>query len=160
LPILIPCLIGAIVSLVSIIKGKKINKTHREEAAKKYEVYKAELPGRLQVLNEELEVLKGQRDQYWKDHSHRLLFLPQKYRAEFLVEILLEIVEDCRADTLKEALNLCEQELRQRRAERAQRERDKEAEFYQMALLQELERQNDELERIRRNSDYEYWNNN
>ena len=152
--------LGAIISVVIISKGRKKNRLHRAEATKQYEEYKAELPGRLQVLNKELEVLQRQRDQYWKDRSHCLLFLPEKYRLDFCVEIMLELVENRRADTLKEAVNLCEQELRQRRAEHAQRVREKEAELYQMALLKQLERQNDELERIRHNSDYERWYNN
>jgi hypothetical protein len=65
---------------------------------------------KLSELNGRLQTLEECRVQYWKEHSECLLFLPEKYRADVCVEVMLDFVINKRADSLKEALNLYEEE--------------------------------------------------
>lgn len=55
--------------------------------------------------------IQAERDAFWNANCHVLNFLPQRYHTEIAATCLLQYIRDGRAETLKEALNLYEDQL-------------------------------------------------
>ena len=99
-------------SLLAIISAILSKKKLIKRAKKEYENLRAATSERNCELSNEYNKRKQDRDQYTNENWHHLDFLPKPYQNAHAVAFMLDAVHNLRADTLKEAINLYEQELK------------------------------------------------
>ncbi len=96
---------------------KKLKNYLESETENKASIEKIEkeLPKIKEETQIEIEKTEKILNECFEEGKQFLDFLPQKYRNADAVCFMFEAVENCRADTLKEAINLYENELRYRK---------------------------------------------
>ena len=99
-------------SLLAIISAFVSKKKLIKRAKKEYEELKVTTAERNLELSNEYNTRKQDREQYASENWHHLDFLPKPYQNAHAVAFMLDAVHNLRADTLKEAINLYEQELK------------------------------------------------
>ena len=154
---LIAFLVPLIVPIVMVIKNIK----HKPKAQKAYDHYynTTYLPERNR-LNDELNRLDISETDWTKENKRLLEFLPHDYREIVAVSFMMNAVKNCRADTLKEAVNLFEEEKRHwAQMQALQQVAQIQTEYYQLTLA-ELERNSAVLEDIRYMETINYISNN
>ncbi|MBR6579417.1 MAG: hypothetical protein IKK74_10790 [Clostridia bacterium] len=117
------------------------------------------------VLAEEGEIckqIKADRAKYLSDNESLLAFIPQDYRNIHAVGFMTTAIKNCRADSLKEAINLYEEELYRlnmlEKAEQSNMLRCAETEYLD-AMANELAGINQGIENIEFLKLIEYYNN-
>ena len=124
---------------------------------------------RMEILSEELKELEKENKIYekeiseqikeiervdrecWEVGKHFLDFLPEKYRNSQAIAFLGEVVKNCRADTLKEAINLYEAKIERDARWAAEMEIRREEAALQAAHMQEMERIAREMDATQKN---------
>lgn len=119
---------AAIRNKLDFIAEKRNDKTrmfyelHWGKAVKLKELYekkiKEELDPAIANANLDIDKLSQEEKTLWKENQRFLDFLPEKYRSEIAVTYMMLAVKNCRADTLKEAINLFENACDQWRIEK------------------------------------------
>jgi len=94
-----------------IIDGIKANKK-KAAVTKEYETKKEQLNARNKELTKTLNEQKEKINEIWAGYTGYFSFLPEKYQNVYAVSFMLDAVASMRADTLKEAINLWEDELK------------------------------------------------
>ena len=117
------------------------------------------------VLEEEGEIckqIKADRAKYLSDNDSLLAFIPQDYRNIHAIGFMTTAIKNCRADSLKEAINLYEEELYRlnmlEKAEQSNMLRCAENEYLD-AMANELAGINQGIENIEFLKLIEYYNN-
>ena len=87
-----------------IIKLKKIKKEF-------IIIYQNETKPQMEKCLDEIEEIKEAMEKFGETNKHLLAFLPSKYRNLEATSYMLMVVSDGRAETLKEAMNLYEEQL-------------------------------------------------
>lgn len=154
---LIAFLAPLIVPIVMVTKNIK----HKPKAQKAYDHYynTTYLPERNR-LNDELDRLDISETDWTKENKRLLEFLPHDYRELVAVSFMMNAVKNCRADTLKEAVNLFEEEKHHwAQMQALQQVAQIQTEYYQLTLA-ELERNSAVLEDIRYMETINYISNN
>lgn len=100
-------LIGFIVMLFAIHKNK--NKKRKAKLAVEVQKCEEDLKKQVDVLNQIIRV-----------NYSNFIALPEKYRYSFAVSTMLGYLNSMRADNMKEAINLYEEELHRMRMEKGQ----------------------------------------
>ena len=101
-----------VVALVLIFSAKISRKKYIKRATAEYEEFKVQMEEKIAELNEQIDTIQSDLNEYMNAKQHYLEFLPTSYRNVMAVGFMLEAVQNLRADTLKEAINLYEQELK------------------------------------------------
>lgn len=101
-----------LVALALMISAKISRKKFIKRATSEHEEFKAQMEKEIAELNEQIETIHSDLNKYMNAKQHYLEFLPTSYRNVMAVGFMLEAVQNLRADTLKEAINLYEQELK------------------------------------------------
>ena len=119
------------------------------------------------VLEEEAQKcrrIKSEKAEFLKSQASILSFLPSDYQNLHAVGFMLTAVKNCRADTLKEAINLYESELNRLammdELHRESKKREMQAENIAMVLQEVAQNQEDieaNLDAIRRQQQLEYY---
>jgi len=91
-------------------------------------------------VNEKIKEIEKVDKECWEVGKHFLDFLPEKYRNTQAIAFLGEAVKNCRADTLKEAINLYESKIERDARWDAEMEMKREEASLQAAHMQEMER--------------------
>ena len=102
-------------------KFKKVKEAKRQEMLnsypakeKEYLKFKEECDAEIAAIQSEIEKMRKEGHNYIVENAHYVGFLPSKYRLNpHAVEYMYSLVSNMRADTLKEAINLYESELRE-----------------------------------------------
>ena len=99
-----------------------------------------------QECEENIKALIKERNTFANENKHIVLFLPQEYRNATAVIYMEQAVRNCRADSLKEAINLYEDQLHKWKIEQQNQE------LLDQQALQNylLEEQRDAMDRMRR----------
>ena len=96
-------------------------KAARNKAAKECdEEYQTQIIPKINESQNNIDELKKNLAAFKKDNSHILDFLPMTYRNMQAVSFMFLAVSDGRADSLKEAMNLYEEQLHRWKLEEAQ----------------------------------------
>lgn len=95
--------------LISVPVSKKL---HTKKATAKYENLKADFEEKNKILEDEINRLREELDAFLAENKKHLEFLPVDYQTVHAVGFMLKAVQNLRADTLKEAINLYDQELK------------------------------------------------
>ena len=89
------------------VKRKKYIKKIQKGCDEAKKMYQA----RIKKLEEEVETIKNGLKKFGEENEYLMEFLPVKYRWPDAIYFMLQAVENLRADSLKEVINLYEQEL-------------------------------------------------
>ncbi len=136
--------------LIVFVKMLHSNTKHKKEAPKKYEeFYKNTYLPESERLSAEITDLKEKRSEFQQVNADALEFLPVDYRDIVPITFIFTAVKNCRADTLKEALNLFEQERRHWEQMQALQEVAAMQEEYYDVALSEIRHNSAVLEDIR-----------
>lgn len=118
-----------------------------------------------EVLAEEGEIckqIKADRSKYLNDNEKLLSFIPQDYRNIYAVGFMTTAIKNCRAESLKEVINLYEEELYRlkmlEKADQSNMLRRAEAEYLD-AMANELAGISQSVENIEFLKLIEYYNN-
>lgn len=111
----------------------EVLKEEFEKIKKENKVYEKE-------VNEKIKEIEKIDKECWEVGKHFLDFLPEKYRNSQAIAFLGEAVKNCRADTLKEAINLYETKVESDARWAAEMEIKREEAALQSAHMQEMER--------------------
>ena len=139
--IIIPFLLGSLTVLaigISLIISIPISIILRaKKATAKYEKLKVDFEEKNKILEDEINRLKEELDAFLGENGKYIEFLPVDYQTVHAVCFMLKSVKNLRADTLKEAINLYDQELKHLEAmAAAERQRlQNESMLYAMELL-------------------------
>lgn len=109
------CAVGTLllaIALALIISAKISRKKFMKHATAEHEKFKVQIEEEIAELNEQINQIQNNLNDYMKAKQHYLEFLPSSYRNVMAVGFMMEAVQNLRADTLKEAINLYEQELK------------------------------------------------
>lgn len=134
--LLMPLIVDAVgISLIISIPVSK--KQHTKKATAKYEKLKVDFEEKNKILEDEINRLKEELDAFLGENGKYIEFLPVDYQTVHAVCFMLKSVKNLRADTLKEAINLYDQELKHLEAmAAAERQRlQNENMLYAMELL-------------------------
>ncbi len=131
-------------------KFKKVKEAKRQEMLNSYPVkekeysdFKEECNAKIADIQAEIDETSKEANCFIAENGHYVAFLPQKYRLNpHAVEYMCSLVSNMRADTLKEAINLYESELREMKfrqeisdkLEEMEHNRSLEAEYFASAL--------------------------
>ena len=91
-------------------------KRHRNIRRQEYEVIRAEYDEKNNEIQEKIEKIKEEYAKYLEDNRHKVAPIPADYHTTDAIGFMLKAVENLRADTLKEAINLYDTELKHRQA--------------------------------------------
>ena len=115
-----------VIFCLCIAKTKKYNKI-AEQLHAEAEVYKAVEMGRIvEELEIEVKKIQAELNEFTEKNIHLYECVPAKYRNSRAVSNLYSLVNDGRADTLKEAINMYEEQKHRRQIEDEERERQEE----------------------------------
>ena len=145
--------IAGIVLLISIPRTKKKN---AKIATENHTRIKEQNEATNESLTQQINQIADEFIEYWNSNLHLLDFLPEDYRTAHAVCFMLKAVKNFRADSLKEAINLYDQELKHLEAmAAAERQRIQNEELlYTMELLNlNMETMNSNQERTNRKLD-------
>ena len=107
---LIFIVIGALF-LYLVIRMFRKHKTERDRLKKELKETQQRLENERAEAQKEIAEIKETISKAVKEGEPYLSFLPKKYQTVHAIAFLIDVVENMRADTLKEALNLYEQRL-------------------------------------------------
>ena len=151
-----------IVLIYAVICWSKFRK-YRPEEEKRIEKLSEEYMEQLKIEGDICKRIKREKAEFLKSQTQILAFLPADYQNLHAVGFMLTAIKNCRADTLKEAINLYESELqRMAMMDEIHRESQKQmmqAETLAMALeeiAQNQEAIDSNLDAIRRQQYFEY----
>ena len=82
-----------------------------EQATRECATIEETAQAKIDKLESEIDGLEARMKKYIIDNQHRLSFLPSDYRNPHAIAFMLKALENMRAETLKELINLYEQEL-------------------------------------------------
>ena len=122
----------------------EVLKEEFEKKKKENKVYEKE-------VNEKIKEIEKIDKECWEIGKHFLDFLPQKYRNSQAIAFLGEAVKNCRADTLKEAINLYETKIESDARWAAEMEIKREEVALQTAHMKEMERMAREMNATNKN---------
>ena len=111
----IPLLIALVIATIGIcllVVNSKSTKKHVKLATQKYEELKVDFEEKNKILEDEINRLREELDAFLAENKKHLEFLPVDYQTVHAVGFMLKAVQNLRADTLKEAINLYDQELK------------------------------------------------
>lgn len=158
-PIIIVLLPIRIIQKIKFNKDKKNQLALMDELGKRMD----------EVLLQEDEFCKKvKRDQskFLKEHLSELSFLPPDYHNLYAIGYMMTLIRTCRADSLKEVINLYEEEQYRlnmlEKTERANKQKKMEAEYISTILKEIAQQQaeiNQTLDRIDLRQQSEYYNN-
>ena len=100
-------LLGLLLSAVAAAKRRKRVK----KATKECKGIQDAAQAKIDKMESEIDRLEASMRKYILDNQHRLAFLPSDYRNAYAIGFMIKALENMRADTLKELVNLYEQEL-------------------------------------------------
>ena len=106
--------LGIIFFVFARIKRKK----YKKKAIKEHEALEAELLPKMDKIEKEIAQIQARLEQFVKGNEARYQFLPSNYRNHHAVGFMLKAVENLRADTLRDVINLYEHELHMLEQER------------------------------------------
>lgn len=98
---------------ISIIRRQKAMKKAKNELA----CVSTDINKVISQINNDIREVEKARNEYARENSHYFNFLPAHYHNESAIAFMLQALENMRADTLKEVINLYEYELHLRRQE-------------------------------------------
>jgi len=101
-----------IVGIFMTYSSRKMRLGHIKEAEEEYKDAQSRLLPKNKKLKAKKEELIANFEKVWKGCSEFYDFLPEKYQEFYAVLFMLDAVKSLRADTLKEAINLWEAELK------------------------------------------------
>ena len=156
IPFVAPFLAVTIAGIILLLSVLVSTKKHKKKAPAVYEQIKAKNEAENKILEERINQIADEFIEYWNSSLHLLDFLPEDYRTAHAVCFMLKAVKNLRADTLKEAINLYDQELKHLEAmAAAERQRIQNEELlYTMELLNlNMETMNSNQERTNRKLD-------
>ncbi len=145
--VLVSCMFVAI-GILLVRSARKLKLEHIEKAEKEYQEAQSRLLSENKDLKRKKEDLRVEFEKMWKLAAECYDFLPTKYQEVNPVVFMLDAVKTLRADTLKEAINLWEAELKwiaeqqQKRQFEAIRQRQN---AQMMAALSEIESNQEQL---------------
>lgn len=151
--------VGVIVMFVLIGKNSEAKEAEKQYPDEKelYDSFCLEAEKVCKKLKDEINVLTEEKNQYITKNSHIMEFLPKSYHNVYAVSFMLVAIKNCRADTLKEVINLYEDELHhlelKNELENASRIQKMNAEYVEAALYEISAYQqniNDNVEDIQR----------
>ena len=87
---------------------RKLTKKRRAEGLIRYN---EEILPAIEETERNLENLEKEKDSFWNANCHVLNFFPEHYRDQLALAYMERVVVTGRADTLKEAINLYEEQL-------------------------------------------------
>ncbi len=97
---------------IYLITAAKIKrKKYVKKATKESEIAQAEIQVVLDKIEDEIDQLKARLRQFADENEHLIQFLPSCYRNPQAIGFMLKAIENLRADTLTDVINLYEQEL-------------------------------------------------
>ena len=100
------------VGIIMISSAKKLKKASIEENVEICDkIYKETCEPNIAAANSEIQKITNSMETFMREHKNLLDFLPEKYHTIMAISFMLESVKNLRADTLKEVINLYEQEL-------------------------------------------------
>lgn len=146
--ILLVAIVFFVIGFFVTYSSRKMRLEHIEEAEKEYQEAQSRLLSENKGLNRKKEDLRAEFEKMWKLAAECYDFLPTKYQEVTPVVFMLDAVKSLRADTLKEAINLWEAELKwmaeqqQKRQFEAIRQRQN---AQMMAALSEIESNQEQL---------------
>ena len=108
----VPCLIFIVVGIVLLVIGNIKKKKATKKARETYIQLKAENEFANEEMTNRINQIADDFVEYWNRNVDLLSFLPDDYRTLHAVGFMLKAVKNLRADTLKEAINLYDQELK------------------------------------------------
>lgn len=105
---LVPAILLLIFGVRGLLSIKNRKKRHEAEYKK---IWEEEYKPKLEKEQACLETVKADMQRIYKEYGDMLTFLPKKYQNLQATSFMLMAVKDGRADTLKEAYNLYEEQL-------------------------------------------------
>ena len=99
--------LGMCLFVAARIKRKKRVKKAKKECA----VAEVEIQAQIDKIEEEIEYIKGHLREFADENEHLIQFLPSSYRNPHAIGFMLKAIENLRANTLTDVINLYEQEL-------------------------------------------------
>lgn len=140
-------IVGLSMRNIARIKRKK----YIEKLKKESEENKIKIQSKIKKLEAEIEKIKDGLRKFGEENEYLLAFLPVKYRWPDAINFMLQAVENLRADSLKEVINLYEQELHLLEQERILNNNALMQQRYNESILQMAETINYNQERINSN---------
>ena len=133
------------------ISAGKLRKKYVKQST---EEYKLEAENHIKVTEKamvELKKISTETEEFNAKHGHFLDFLPAKYHNIEAISFMLEAVSNLRADTLKEVINLYEEELHHRNLERIAENNMRMQQLQNERMIYAMNQINENQERINSN---------
>lgn len=106
---LLLCFVPPVAALLyKFIICRSITKKRRKKAEEKYN---KEMEPLRREDQKNIYSLQRERGDFWRKNSHLLDFMPECYRSNLAVAFMERVIKTGRADNLKEAINLFEEQL-------------------------------------------------
>lgn len=119
IPPFIPITGFTIIGILLLISARKKRLKHQAKCIKEYEELQKTTAEKIEELNNEIEYISEKKEIFYSLHKDVIEFLPQKYHTLDAVGFMLESVQNLRADTLTDVINLYEDEIRWRKTQTA-----------------------------------------
>ena len=119
-PSMIECIAGIFIYFIAVvfpgillcIFARMSRKKHIREYTEAYNgICKDEIEPNVEKAELEIKTIASEANEIWLNNKHILDFLPEKYHNILAIGFMLSTVENLRANTLTEAINLYENEI-------------------------------------------------
>ena len=119
LPALVTSFGFILLGILLLISARKKRLKHQANCIKEYEELQKTTAENVEKLNNEIEYISEKKEIFRNLHKGVIEFLPPKYHTLYAVGFMLESVQNLRADTLTDVINLYEDEIRWRKTQTA-----------------------------------------
>ena len=137
--------------IILLISAKKHRKKYIIQATEEYKIEEEKYIAYTKEATEEVKRRGAAAEDFNAKHSHFLDFLPKKYHDLMAIGFMLEAISNLRADTLKEVINLYEEELHRLTLERIAENSARMQQLQNERMLYAMEQLNENQERINSN---------
>lgn len=140
-----------IIGIVLIITGKILRKKYKIKATKEYEAESQKFADSSRTIKEKAKRISDDLTEFNAEYSCFLEFLPSKYHTSSAVAFMLEAIYNLRVETLKEAINLYEEELHRLKLEKILDDNARMQQLQTERMLYAMDQINANQERINSN---------
>ncbi len=130
-------LLLGILGIYFIVSARAKRKIYKNKAMKEYQRVEAEITPLMDEIEKNIDELRNTLRRYANENDYLINFLPSCYRNPDAIGFMLRAVENYRANTLTDVINLYEQELHYREQERIMNNLN--------SAIQEQNRQNENI---------------
>lgn len=100
----------AFIGLLLLIAGGAKRRKRVKKAIMECKGIQEAAQAKIDKMEDEIDQMEARMRKYILDNQHRLAFLPSDYRNPYAIGFMIKALENMRADSLKELVNLYEQE--------------------------------------------------